>query len=48
MMFSGIVGATGSIAAAAPRGDGVRLRIESKALGMDDVEIGRASCRERV
>jgi len=39
-MFAGIVAAVGRIASARPHGDGVRLRIESRALGLDDVSIG--------
>lgn len=39
-MFTGIVAAIGRIASAKPQGDGVRLRVEAQALGMDDVGIG--------
>lgn len=39
-MFTGIVTAIGRIAAARPHGDGLRLRIEAGALGLDDVAIG--------
>ena len=39
-MFSGIVAAVGRIAAAQPYGDGLRLRIEAKDLGLEDVAIG--------
>lgn len=39
-MFTGIVLATGRIAAARPHGDGLRLRIDAPALGMDDVALG--------
>jgi riboflavin synthase len=39
-MFSGIVTAVGRIASAAPRGDGLRLRIEAPGFGLDDVAIG--------
>jgi riboflavin synthase len=39
-MFSGIVIAVGRIASSLAHGDGVRLRIEAPALGMDDVAIG--------
>jgi riboflavin synthase len=39
-MFSGIVSALGTVASAASSGDGVRLRIEAPALGVDDVAIG--------
>jgi len=39
-MFSGIVKAVGRIAAAKPSGDGVRLRIDVRAFGMDEVELG--------
>ena len=39
-MFTGIVVATGKIAAAQSHGDGLRLRIDAPALGMDDVGVG--------
>jgi riboflavin synthase len=39
-MFTGIVTAVGRIAVARPAGDGLRLRIEAPALGLDDVAIG--------
>ena len=39
-MFTGIVTAVGRIASAQPAGDGVRLRVEAAALGLDDVAIG--------
>ncbi len=39
-MFTGIVTAVGRIASAAPRGDGLRLRIDAPALGLDDVGLG--------
>lgn len=39
-MFTGIVGAVGRIASARPQGDGMRLRIDAAALGLDDVAIG--------
>lgn len=39
-MFTGIVTATGRIAEARPHGDGLRLRVEAPALGMDDVGLG--------
>jgi len=39
-MFTGIVTAVGRIARAQPQGDGMRLRIDAKALGMDDVALG--------
>ena len=39
-MFSGIVAAVGRIASAKAHGDGVRLRIETRDLGMDDVAPG--------
>lgn len=39
-MFAGIVTAVGRIANARSHGDGVRLRIEAGALGMDDVAPG--------
>jgi riboflavin synthase len=39
-MFSGIVAAVGRIVSAAPRGDGLRLRIDAASLGLDDVAIG--------
>ncbi len=39
-MFTGIVTAIGRIASALPHGDGLRLRIDAPALGMDDVSPG--------
>ena len=39
-MFSGIVSAVGRIASSKPSGDGVRLRIDVRDFGMDDVEPG--------
>ena len=39
-MFTGIVTTTGRIASARPHGDGLRLRVEAPALGMDDVGLG--------
>jgi riboflavin synthase len=39
-MFAGIVSAVGRIVSAEPRGDGLRLRIEAEALGLDDVKVG--------
>jgi riboflavin synthase len=39
-MFSGIVSTVGRIASSKPEGDGVRLRIDAPALGMDDVALG--------
>ena len=39
-MFSGIVTAVGRIESARAAGDGVRLRIDAQALGMEDVAIG--------
>jgi riboflavin synthase len=39
-MFAGIVAAVGRIASGKPHGDGVRLRIEAGALGLDDVKVG--------
>ena len=39
-MFSGIVATVGRIASSKPLGDGVRLRIDAPAFGMDDVAIG--------
>ena len=39
-MFTGIVTAIGRIAEARPHGDGLRLRVEAPALGMDDVGLG--------
>lgn len=41
-MFAGIVTAVGRVASARPHGDGVRLRIEAGALGMDDVAPGES------
>jgi riboflavin synthase len=39
-MFTGIVTAVGRIESARPAADGVRLRVEAGALGMDDVRVG--------
>jgi riboflavin synthase len=39
-MFTGIVTAVGRIESARPGAEGVRLRVEAQALGMDDVRIG--------
>ena len=39
-MFAGIVSAVGRIVSAEPRGDGLRLRIQAEALGLDDVKVG--------
>ena len=39
-MFSGIVKAVGRIASVKPSGDGLRLRIDVRDFGMDDVELG--------
>ena len=39
-MFSGIVAVVGRIESARAAGDGVRLRIDAQALGMEDVAIG--------
>ncbi len=39
-MFTGIVTAVGRIVSSRPAGDGVRLRIEAPALGLDDVALG--------
>jgi riboflavin synthase len=39
-MFAGIVSAVGQIVSAEPRGDGLRLRIQAEALGLDDVKVG--------
>jgi riboflavin synthase len=39
-MFAGIVSAVGRIVWAEPHGDGLRLRIQAEALGLDDVEVG--------
>ncbi len=39
-MFTGIVVAVGRIAAAEPRGDGVRLRIDAPGLDLADVALG--------
>ena len=39
-MFSGIVAAVGRIASETAHGDGVRLRVEAAALGLDDVKVG--------
>lgn len=39
-MFAGIVRAVGRIASAKPAGDGLRLRIEVRDFGMEEVELG--------
>ena len=39
-MFAGIVKAVGRIATATPSGDGLRLRIDVRDFGMDEVELG--------
>jgi riboflavin synthase len=39
-MFSGIVTAVGRIESARPGAEGVRLRVEAQALGMEDVRVG--------
>ena len=39
-MFSGIVTAMGRIESARPGTEGVRLRVEAQALGMEDVHVG--------
>ena len=39
-MFTGIILAVGRIASSQPSGDGVRLRVEAPALGLDDVALG--------
>jgi riboflavin synthase len=39
-MFTGIVAAVGRITSARPQGDGLRLRVDAAALGLDDVAIG--------
>lgn len=39
-MFTGIVTAVGRITRAQPKGDGVRLRIEAPAFGLDDIATG--------
>lgn len=39
-MFSGIVKAVGRIANVKPSGDGLRLRIDVRGFGMEDVELG--------
>lgn len=39
-MFSGIVAAVGSVAAAVPGGGGLRLRLESGALDLADIAVG--------
>jgi riboflavin synthase len=39
-MFAGIVESVGHVVRASASGDGVRLRIESPTLGMDDVKLG--------
>jgi riboflavin synthase len=47
-MFSGIVTAIGKILSAKPQGDGVRLRVAARDLGMDDVAIGDSICVQGV
>jgi riboflavin synthase len=39
-MFSGIVAAVGRIASEKSDGDGVRIRVEARELGLDDVKVG--------
>jgi riboflavin synthase len=39
-MFTGIVTAVGRIESARPGAEGVRLRVEAQALGMEDVRVG--------
>ena len=39
-MFAGIVSAVGRVSSARAQGDGLRLRIEARDLGMDDVALG--------
>ena len=39
-MFSGIVAAVGRIVSSTPSGDGVRVRIESGRLSLDNVKVG--------
>jgi len=39
-MFSGIVAAVGRIVSSTPSGDGVRVRIESGPLSLDNVKVG--------
>ncbi len=39
-MFSGIIADIGTITRAEDRGGGLRLSVESRALGMDDVQLG--------
>lgn len=39
-MFTGIVQATGTIAAVAPGGDGLRLTVDAGALPVDDIAVG--------
>lgn len=39
-MFSGIIADTGTIARAEERNGGLRLSVETQALGMDDVQLG--------
>ncbi|HEX7466736.1 MAG TPA: riboflavin synthase [Usitatibacter sp.] len=39
-MFTGIVTSVGRIESARPGAEGVRLRVEAQALGMDDVRVG--------
>ena len=39
-MFSGIIAAIGTVAAATPSAGGLRLRVDAAGLGLDDVAIG--------
>ena len=41
-MFTGIVQATGEIVARDRRGDGIRLRVDARALGIADIAIGES------
>ena len=41
-MFTGIVQATGEIIASDRRGDGIRMRVDARALGADDIAIGES------
>jgi riboflavin synthase len=41
-MFTGIVQATGEIVASDRRGDGIRMRVDGRALGAEDIAIGES------
>ena len=39
-MFSGIIAAVGTVAAATPSAGGLRLRVDAGGLALDDVAVG--------